>query len=299
MARLKYIIFIPIFVFFHVFCAYALEWRELHEKAERMTLAEALGGFKHNPDSLEDAYALALVYLNLYDIPQAKLMFKRMLEIDSDSVEAQWGIAEVLRREHKIQEGRPMLEKIITIDPSFAPAYTTLGYMLFETREYNESIRLAKQVLKMGRKNVDLTNYVRAYLIIGGANGMIADEGWVFSKLFRGTKVLPYLKKAQKLQPDSAGVLFGLGSFYLLAPRFAGGDKDKAFAYLRKVIDVDPHFVDAYARLAQAYKIEGDDIEAQNFLAKAFELDPQNEMALTIKKNYDRLKEEDDLKRKK
>lgn len=291
--------FLFIFLFSHVFSAYALDWRPLHEKADQITLAQALEELHKGPDSLEAMYTLALVYLNLYDTPEAKTMFAKMLSVDSESVEARWGLAEVLRREHKIQEGRHILEKVIKEDPEYAPAYITLGYLLFETKDYYESIRLAYRVLKMGRKNVDLTNYVRAYLIIGGANGMIADQGWVFSKLLRGTKVLPYLKKAQKLQPDSAGVLFGLGSFYLLAPHFAGGDRRKAFEYLHKVIEVDPHFVDAYARLAQAYKIEGDDVKAREFLSKAFALDPQNELALTIQENYDRLKEEDDLKRKK
>ncbi|MFH1691204.1 MAG: tetratricopeptide repeat protein [Candidatus Omnitrophota bacterium] len=286
------------FFFVWVFCAYALDWRQLHDKADQMTLSEAQDALNRAPDSLDEMYTLALVYLNHYDVLQAKQMFEQMRKADPDSLEAQWGIAEVLRREHKIKEGRPILEKVIQKDPSYAPAYVTLGYMSFETKEYYESIRLAKKVLKMGQKNVDLANYVRAYLIIGGANGMIADQGWVFSKLFRGTKVLPYLRKAQRLQPDSAGVLFGLGSFYLLAPRFAGGNKKKALEYLHKAIEVDPHFVDAYARLAQAYKIEGDDKKAREFLAKALKIDGQNELALTIQQNYDTLQEEDNLKRK-
>lgn len=296
-SRASLILLTLFFLFVHTFCAHALDWRALHEKADQMTLSEARNILHETPDSLEKMYTLALVYLNLYNIIEAKRLFQQMLEIGPSSVEAQWGIAEVLRREHKIKEGRPILERVIEADPSYAPAYITLGYMLFETKEYYESIRLAHKVLKMGRENVDPTNYARAYLIIGGANGMIADDGWAFAKLFRGTQVLPYLKKAQRLQPNSAGVLFGLGSFYLLAPRFAGGDKKKAFEYLHRVIEIDPRFVDAYARLAQGYKIEGDDAQAKRFLAKAFELDPQNELTLTIKKNYDALKEEDDRKR--
>ncbi|MFH0827206.1 MAG: hypothetical protein V1923_04920 [Candidatus Omnitrophota bacterium] len=39
---------------------------------------------------------------------------------------------------------------------------------------------------------------------------------------------MPNLKKAEKMQPDSAGVTFGLGSFYFLAPRIVGGSKQKA-----------------------------------------------------------------------
>lgn len=299
MAKMRLIVLALFFFFFQIYEACALDWPALHEKADRLTLPQALSELKESPDSLDKLYTLALVYLNLYDAVEAEQVFHKMLEIDPDSVEAKWGLAEVLRRQHKNQEGRPILEAIIKANPQYAPVYVTLGYMLFDTKEYYESIRLAFHVLKMGKENVDLTNYTRAYLIVGGANGMIADDGWAFAKLFHGTRILPYLKKAQRLQPDSAGVLFGLGSFYLLAPRFAGGDKKKAFEYLLKVIEVDPHFVDAYARLAQGYKIEGDDVKAKEFLAKAFELDAQNELALRIKENYDKLKEEDDTKRKK
>ncbi len=112
---------------------------------------------------------------------------------------------------------------------------------------------------------------------------MIAHYGGPLSKIINGTAVLPSLKAAEKLQPESAGVKFGLGSFYLLAPTLAGGDLERAEAYLKKAIEIDPLFVDAYVRLGQLYKIKGDSVRYNEYLNKALKIDSQNELALDIK----------------
>jgi len=282
----KTIVVVILFLFLaSVGFSFVPAWREIHERADRITLSEALGDVQKNPSSPEALYALALVYLNAYKINEAEEVFEKMSALDAGNLAARWGKAEILRRRHKFDEAQGILETIIKEDPLYAPAYTTLGYMLFDKKEYEYSIRLAVRVLKMGRERVDLTNYTRAYLIIGGAKGILADEGGPFSKLFNGTQILSYLKKAEKLQPRSAGVLFGLGSFYSLAPAVAGGDKAKGLIYLENVIKVDPLFVDGYARLAQVWGRRGDKEKYDFYLKKALELDPQNELALRVKKD--------------
>jgi predicted Zn-dependent protease len=222
--------------------------------------------------------------LALYKIDDANVVFHDMLTLDSKSTEAQWGIAEVLYRRHKGAEARTILIELIKATPNYSPAYITLGYVLFNEKKYDEAIELAVRVLKQGPKKVDNDNYVQALLLAGNSKGMIAVDGGPFSKLINGIQVLPYLNKAQKLQPDNAGVAFGLGTYYLLAPSFAGGDKHKALEYLEKSVKLDPQFCDGYARLAQAYKLKGDDVKYDFYIGKALELDPQNGLALDIKK---------------
>ncbi|MDD5595555.1 MAG: TRAP transporter TatT component family protein, partial [Candidatus Omnitrophica bacterium] len=78
-------------------------------------------------------------------------------------------------------------------------------------------------------------------------------------------------------------VFFGFGSFYLLAPNFAGGDKNRAGDYLKKAIKLDPLFADAYVRLAQFYKIKGDEKKYEDCLNQALKIDPQNDLALDVK----------------
>jgi len=264
--------------------AVAMDWKDIHERADRTSLSEAVAYQQKNPQSQEALYLLGIVLLNDYKIDEAENVLKRMLQADPQSIEARWGQAEVLRRRHEVDKAEKILEEIIKEDPEFSPAYITLAYMIFDKREYGRSIALASKVIRQGRHKVDLTNYTRAYLTIGGAKAMLADEGGIFSKLFQGTQILGYLKKAQELEPHSAGVLFGLGSFYALAPSIAGGDAEKGLALLKETIEVDPRFADAYARLAQIYFRRGETETARQYLADAKKLDPENPLTLRAEK---------------
>jgi tetratricopeptide (TPR) repeat protein len=188
-----------------------------------------------------------------------------------------------LRRQHKISEAQNLLNEVLKKQPEFYPAAISLAYAKYIQMDFEGSVRLAKRVIEAGRENSDLSNYVRAYCIYAGAKGMIAHYGGPLSKLINGTAAKPNLDKAEKLQPDSPGVLFGLGSFYLLAPKLVGGDKVKSEEYIKKAIKADPNFADAYVRLAQIYKIKGDIVAFHKYLDKALEIDPGNDLALDFK----------------
>ncbi len=146
--------------------------------------------------------------------------------------------------------------------------------------DFKGSVKLALKVIQQGSDQSDLSNYVRAYAMYAGAKGMLAYYGGVFSKLIDGLAVKSNLDKAQKLQPNSSAVLFGLGSFYLLAPRIAGGNQSKAEGYFNQAIKIDPFFADVYVRLAQLAKLKGEKGKYNLYMNKALELDPQNELAL-------------------
>ena len=264
---------------------YALEWRGLHEKADRLNLSQALEEVKNSPSSIESIYVLGLVYLNQHKDSQAEEIFKKILQIDPNNIEAKWGIAESLRRQHKLEESEKMLSKIIKTEPDFFPVYISLAYLKYTQLDFKGSLKLAYKVLEQGELKLDLSNYVRAYLLIAGNKGMLAHYGGPLSKIANGTAVLPNLKKAQRLQPDSPGVLFGLGSFYFLAPTIAGGNKAKALEYLHKVIEVDPLFTDAYVRLAQIYRMKNDMDKYKTYIKKAEEIDPQNVLLVDMKNN--------------
>lgn len=262
---------------------YALEWKKLHEEADRMDLTEALAAAEKKADSIDNLYILGLVYLNLHKDKEAGNIFEKVLNLAPETLEARWGLAEVLRRQHKASDSERILSEVIKSRPDFYPTYISLAYLRYNEMKFEKSVELALLVMKQGQEKVDLSNYVRAVLLYAGNKGMIAHYGGPLSKVINGTVVLPNLKKAQALQPDYAGVLFGLGSFYFLAPSLAGGDLDSAKEYLERAVKADPLFVDAYVRLAQVYKKKGDNNNYEYYLDKALEIDPQNELALDIK----------------
>ncbi len=278
-------VFVGLFVFAGgIGASGPFDWKALNEEAEALSVAQAEAQARGPSPSAEALYRLGLVYLDAYKVAEAQEAFEKTLKIDPRNVGGRWGLAEVLRRQHKLKETEEALEALIKEYPDFAPAYISLGYMLYEKQDYGRSVGLGNKVIRMGREKVDTTNYVRALLTVGGAKGMIADRGGPVSKLMNGLQVLPYLKKAEGIQPEKAGVLFGLGSFYLLAPGFAGGDKQKGFEYLNKAAAADPLFPDVFARLAQGYKMQGDLAKAKEYLAKARALDPQNFLVRRVEK---------------
>lgn len=262
---------------------YGQPWKELHQQADKISLQQALADAQIKPDSEDELYVLELVYLALHKDKEAEKIVDKMLILNPSSVNAKWAKAELIRRQHNLNEAERLLNEIIQSIPEFFPAYLTLAYIKFTKFEFEAAIRLASFVLGQGKDKVDISNYVRAHLMVGGAKGMIAHYGGPVSKLINGTAVYPNLKKAEQLQPHTAGVKFGLGAFYLLAPSLVGGDLAKAEKYLKEAIEADPLFPDAYVRLGQLYKLKGEREKYQEYLFKALELDPLNELALDIR----------------
>lgn len=261
----------------------ALDWKTLHTEADERT---SLGAFLKSPgrqDSIEQVYVQGLVYLNEHKDKEAGDAFQKMLAFDPGSLEARWGKAEVFRRMHRLDESESLLKQIIGEKKDFAPALVSMAYVQYIRGNFNQSVDYALAVVDLGEEHVDTMNYARAYLLVGGGRGIIAHYGGPVSKLVNGTRVLPNLKKAEQLKPDAPGVLFGLGSFYLLAPSLIGGNLEQAIIYLERAVKSDPPFADAYVRLSQAYKRKGDAGKSEFYLKKAFEIDPENELAVDVK----------------
>lgn len=258
---------------------YGLDWRQIHEEADKKGLADAWYKLERGLSSQEEAYLVGLLFLNQHKDQDAQKIFQDMLNKNPQSIEAKWGMAETLRRQNKLDESQRLLEAIIQAAPQFSPAYISLAYIKYTRLDFKRTVELAGKVIAQGRGAVDLSNFTRAYLLFAGAKGMLADAGGLFTKVADGTQVLPNLKKAEELQPESAAVLFGLGSFYFLAPGIAGGNIDKAKVYLEKAVDLDPLFAEAYVRLAQVYRAKGNNQKFEEYLKKALEIDPQNALA--------------------
>ncbi len=283
--KIKIILFVFFLAFFTVNNAFCLDWKFLHEQAENIDIDSAKVKVEKDSNNLSNLYELGLTYLNLYDHNQAKKIFEQMIAVDPDLIEAKWGIAECLRREYSIDLSHKMLEEIVAKDPDFFPAFISLSYIEFNLKQYNKAAKLANNVIRRGKKKADRHTLARAYLIFAGAKGMIAHNGGVLSAVINGAQVFTNIKRARTLIPDSAEVDYSLGCFYFLAPGAYGGNIDKAKEYLEKAIELDPMIIDAYARLAQVYKFNGDMDNFNYYLNLALTKDPKNFLANDIKNN--------------
>ncbi|MCF7916382.1 MAG: tetratricopeptide repeat protein [Candidatus Omnitrophica bacterium] len=262
---------------------FAFDWVQLHNQADDLQIKEVKTKIEKSPESIPELYTLALIYLNQYKNQKAKEIFAKILKIEPSNLYAQWGRIETIRRKHQCKTCRKELEQIIAAKPNFAPAYMTLAYLYYVDMKFEESAKLSYRVIKMGQSNVDQSNYIRALGLFSGAKGMIAHYGGPLSKIINGRAVMPYLKKAERIDSDSAVVYFGFGSYYLLIPPIFGRNLEKAEKYLKKSIEADPNFANTYVRLAQVYRAQGKQDKYQQYLNKALEIDPKNELALDIK----------------
>ncbi len=270
-----------------IITCYAFDWKQVHEDADKKGLADAWYKREKGFSNLQDAYLTGLIFFNAHKDEEAQKVFQDMLKKEPKSIEAKWGLAETLRRQNKLDESSRLLEAIIQASPQFSPASLSLAYIKYSKSDFKGCVELARKVIDQGKDAVDPTNYTRAYLLFAGGQGMLANSGGVLAKVLEGSQVLPSLKKAEQLQPDSPAVLFGLGSYYLMAPGIAGGNIDKAKSCLEKAVGIDPFFADAYVRLAQVYKVKGDNKKFQENLNRALEIEPQNALAKDANsKNY-------------
>ncbi|MBF0532637.1 MAG: tetratricopeptide repeat protein [Candidatus Omnitrophica bacterium] len=262
--------------------SYALDWQKLNARGRAITLSEAQKAVRQNPGSTEALYVLAIADFEKHKDANAGKLFQRMLVLEPRCREAKWGAAEVLRRQHKMAASENLLKEILRKTPDFAPASLSLSYINYIRMDLPRALRLADDVLDRGRDRIGTEEYVEALLLAGGVRGLLAHYGGPVAKITNGLKVLPYLKKAEKLRPQDARVQFGLGSFYLLAPAIAGGDLAKAQSYLQSAVKSDPLLADAYVRLGQVYLRQGQRKTYQDLLHKALSVDPQNELARDI-----------------
>lgn len=260
------------------------EWKKLHERAEAAIDPQAiLQRVQDHAATDDDLYIAGLTAMKMYRNDEAEDIFRQILKRNPVMIEAQWGIAECLRRKRQYDRSIGLLEDLITKNPQFAPAYISLAYIRYIQTDFAETARLAFHVLRLGKEEADIATIVQAYSLYAGTKGMLAHFGGPISKIMHGRAVLGYLKKAESLQPSALPVLFGMGSYYLLVPKAFGRDLDQAERYLLAARDADPHFTDTYVRLAQVYKLKGDSRLYRDTLEKALTLDPEHEIALDVK----------------
>ncbi|MCM8823597.1 MAG: tetratricopeptide repeat protein [Candidatus Omnitrophica bacterium] len=244
-----------------------------------MSLEESVILIKESK-SIEDIYIAGLVYLKYHKNREAIELFKKILNYQEVNYPAQWGIAEVLRRDNNLEESKKILNNIIYKNPDFSPAYISLAYIKYTELNFKDCMELAEIIIKKLHNKTDRPNLARAYLLFGGAKGMLASKGSYLQKIKYGLDVLPNLKKAEKINPHAPEVLFALGSFYFLAPKIAGGNLQKAEDYLKEAIEKDPLFTNSYVRLAQLYYAQKKYSLSDQYINKAKDIEPNNPLLL-------------------
>jgi tetratricopeptide (TPR) repeat protein len=224
-----------------------------------------------------------LKYLKVRKDGLAWIEAEKILSIEPNNLCGLWAKAEILRRLRKFKESEDLLNKVLVQCPDYVPCLISLSYIRYHDNKFDEALEILKEALR--QPDLDRENKALTYMLMGSINARKSSLGGIFAKIAYGMRVKGLFEKANAIAPDLSEVHLGLGSFYLLAPRIAGGDINKAIEELECAVRLTPDFATANARLAQAYKKQGD-LEKYNFyLKRAKELDPQNEVLEELKEN--------------
>jgi len=217
-----------------------------------------------------------LKYLKLRKDGLAKEESKKILLVERDDVCALWAKAEILRRDYKFKESEELLKEVLGKYPGYAQALISLAYIKYRDNKFQDAVRLLKEALR--RPDLERENQALIYALMATINAKRAAQGSLLSKVAYGTRIRGYFEKAKSIAPDLPEARLGLGSFYLLAPKFAGGGNvERAIEELEWAVKLAPDFATANARLAQAYKLKGNLKKYNFYIKKAKELDPGNE----------------------
>lgn len=203
-------------------------------------------------------------------------LFEKILLSQPNNPDALWGKAEVLRRNREYKQAEYILNKILKENPRHTSTLNTLAYIRYKEGKFKEAVYLLNQVL--GVKDLDKQNQALAYIMLGMINSGRSAKGGFISKIRYGTNIRYHFFKAEELAPELPEAHLSLGTFYLLAPKIAGGNLDKAIEELLIVVKMAPDFATANARLAQAYQKKGLIDKYEFYITRAMALDPDNEV---------------------
>lgn len=103
-----------------------------------------------------------------------------------------------------------------------ADDYYQSGLVLYQDEQYEVAIEALKQAVQIEPSSA-LYHYQ-----LGSAYGRLAEQsGWI--KAYQlAKKTLNHLRLASQLEPSNIDYIEALKQYYQTAPRFLGGNKDKA-----------------------------------------------------------------------
>jgi tetratricopeptide (TPR) repeat protein len=109
-----------------------------------------------------------------------------------------------------------------------------LGKSYIKIREWDDAVREMEEAVELAPGNA------KYYLWLGRARGFQAEHSSFIKAPFRARRVLKAFETARDLDPNDVGVRFDLLEYYLHAPGFLGGGKDKAKAEARIISKLNP-----------------------------------------------------------
>lgn len=258
--------------------ARAADWKGQADAALAMTPA-ARAVLENKPEkSAQEIYLLTIFYYREFQKAKLKKLESDYAKVLSGTPEMQLLQGIMLMWDHRQAESRRVLAGLVAAHPDFHPAAVTLAHLDYLCKDFERSYAGARRLIGR-KKELSRFHFTVSLLVASGAKGVLAHRNLVIA-IPAYFEVNGYLKEAQKQLPDSAEVLYAIGTYRLLTPSIAGGDMDMAVSLLERSRRLAPQNPGVYVRLAQAYRARGLAPVSRQYLEQARAIDPQDELLL-------------------
>ncbi len=134
----------------------------------------------------------------------------------------------------RIDDAVTMLRSRLTANPQDAEAYHLLGRAYYSIQRWDDSIRNGERAVALQPNNSDY------HLWLGRAYGEKADSSSFLTAAELAKKVRTQFELAVQLNPTNFSARSDLSEYYIGAPGFLGGGKDKARAQADQIANGDP-----------------------------------------------------------
>lgn len=216
-------------------------------------------------------------YLKKKQYAEARIEFRNALQIDKKMADAQYGQGEAALALGFIQEAAESYYETIRLDPNNLDARVRVGNLLVQysnNESLTEAERLAQDVLQ---KN---SGHIEGHLLL--ANVRIEQKRWDEAK--------EEIQRAINLDPNRIETQLNLARYFdqraKADPAGARNFTAEAEAVFQRLIEKNPNSADvrlAFGDLLFANKREAD---AEHQLLEAFKADPQNKLVLVALRRY-------------
>jgi cytochrome c-type biogenesis protein CcmH/NrfG len=126
-------------------------------------------------------------------------------------------------------EAQQFFSGLLSRHPTDARAHFYLGRIAFGQQDYDTAVVRFETAVGLQQHNASF------HLWLGRAYGRQAQHAFVWQQLWLARKVRQQFETAVALDPDSVAARWDLMEYYLKAPGFLGGSRDKAKTQAREI----------------------------------------------------------------
>ena len=250
----------------------------------QLALPELEARAGRDPDNPWVQLELGVRYVQSGRKSSAEAAFQRCVALKPTSVEAHAYLGTMYARQRDYRRAAPMFERAVALDRTLAAAYLELARARYELSAYRQARQAIDRFVALKPDDWD-GNYLRGLIYFMDGEYAVAEQSYArcvrldpkrsAAHLAAGlacmylpatdenlARALRWFEEARALDPGNTSVNYELG-----VARFRRHEWEKAVAALRRVIDADPGFTEAYYPLGQALRKLGRDEEGRRYLA--------------------------------